>query len=130
MSLENELKIRFGGFWNSLVILLVLIICLRFSSIQLTGEPLWSSIACSFYLFLVCIGVGFITAILKVILGYFNDTASRLTKAANFTLGLKYGFVSAGMLVFIVGVFHLDDFIGPFQLIVDAVFANFLAWAT
>lgn len=30
MSMESEIRMRFGGFWNSLILLFVIIICLRF----------------------------------------------------------------------------------------------------
>ena len=52
MNMETEFKAKFGGIWNSLIILLVIIICLRFSSIELADEDLGTRLKCSLHLFL------------------------------------------------------------------------------
>lgn len=70
MSMESEFKAKFGGFWNSLVILLVIIICLRFSSIELAEEDLGTRLACSLQLFLACIGAGIVLGILRIFLSF------------------------------------------------------------
>ena len=87
MSMESEFKAKFGGFWNSLVILLVIIICLRFSSIELAGEDLGTRLSCSLHLFLSCIGAGVVLGILRIFLSFSNDTYTRAPASANVAVG-------------------------------------------
>ncbi len=123
MSLEREIKARFGGIWNTIVILFVVIVCLRFSSIELAEENLHERISYSLCLLLTALGVGFALGILKIILSYSNEPHSRLSSAANFASGLKYGFVAVGIFLFIVGVMQLENFLGPLQTFLDSLFA-------
>ena len=125
MSMESEFKAKFGGFWNSLVILLVIIICLRFSSIELAGEDLGTRLSCSLHLFLSCIGAGVVLGILRIFLSFSNDTYTRAPASANFTTGVRFGIVAGGTLILIVGM--LENFLGPLQPIVDALFGKLYA---
>lgn len=124
MSLEKEIKERFGGIWNSIVILFFVIVFLRFSSIELAEENLNERISYSLCLFFTALGVGFVVGILKMIFANFNEPHSRFSKATNFAAGLKYGFVAVGLLIFIVGVMQLDNFLGPLQPLLDAIFGK------
>ena len=124
MSLENEIKARFGGIWNSIVVLFVVIVCLRFSSIELAAEDLSERLSHSLCLFFIALGVGFALGIVKMIFSNFNEPHSRFSKAANFASGLKYGFVVVGMLIFIVGVMQLENFLGPLQPLLDSLFGK------
>jgi len=125
--MESEFKAKFGGFWNSLVILLVIIICLRFSSLELAGEDLGTRLSCSLQLFLSCIGAGIILGILRIFLSFSNDTYTRAPASANFTSGLRFGIVAGGTLILLAGMLQLENFLGPLQLIVDALFAKLYA---
>lgn len=122
MSLESEVKAKFGGIWNSLVILLVIIICLRFSSIELAEEDLGTRLSCSLQLFLSTIGIGIVLGILRIFLSFSNDTYTRAPASANFTSGIRYGIVAGGTLILIIGMVQLDNFLGPLQPVVDALF--------
>lgn len=52
MNFETEMRARFGGFWNSLLLLLIIIIFLRFSAIELATEGLGAKLSLSLKLFL------------------------------------------------------------------------------
>ncbi|MCB1986607.1 MAG: hypothetical protein H6936_09360 [Burkholderiales bacterium] len=127
MSMESEFKAKFGGFWNSLVILLVIIICLRFSSIELAEEDLGTRLACSLQLFLACIGAGIVLGILRIFLSFSNDTYTRAPASANFTSGIRFGIVAGGALIMIIGMLQLENFLGPLQPVVDALFGKLYA---
>lgn len=127
MSMESEFKAKFGGFWNSLVILLIIIICLRFSSLELAEEDLGTRVMCSLHLFLSCIGAGIVLGILRIFLSFSNDTYTRAPASANFTSGVRYGIVAGGVLILIVGMLQLDNFLGPLQPVVDALFGKLYA---
>ena len=122
MSLENEIKARFGGVWNSIVVILVVIVCLRFSSLAVAEEDLGERVSYALCLFFIALGVGFALGILKIIFSYANEPHSRFSGAANFAAGLKYGFVAVGILIFIVGIMQLENFLGPLQIFFDALF--------
>ncbi len=127
MSMESEVKAKFGGFWNSLVILLVIIICLRFSSIALAEEELGERLLCSLHLFLICIGAGIVLGILRIFLSFSNETYTRAPAAANFTSGIRFGIVAGGVLILLAGVVQLENFLGPLQAVLDALFAKLYA---
>jgi len=127
MNMESEFKAKFGGIWNSLIILLVIIICLRFSSIELADEGLGERLKCSLHLFLSCLGAGIVLGILRIFLSFSNDTYTRAPASANFTSGIRFGLVAGGLLILLVGMMQLENFLGPFQPIVDALFGKLYA---
>lgn len=127
MSMESEVRTRFGGFWNSLILLLVIIICLRFSSLEFADENLTKRILCAFHLFLGCIAAGFLLGIFRIFLAFSNQTYTRAPASANFTSGLKYGIVAGGLLILIVGMLQLDNFLGVFQPIVTGLVTKLIA---
>jgi len=127
MSMESEFKAKFGGFWNSLVILLVIIICLRFSSIELAEEDLGERLLCSLHLFLMSIGAGIVLGIFRIFLSFSNETYTRAPASANFTSGIRFGIVAGGTLILIVGMLQLENFLGPLQPVVDALFGKLYA---
>lgn len=124
MSLESEIKAKLGGFWNSFLLLLIVIICLRFSSIELAGESLAAKVTCAFYLFVSCLGAGVVMGFIKMLLSFSTEPYARAPKSTSFALGMKYGIVTAGVLVFIVGFINLENFLGPFQVLVDALYGK------
>ena len=126
MSFESEMKARFGGFWNSLVLLLVVIICLRFSIIEWASEDLGTRLFHSFKLFFWCVLFGVLLAILKIIFSVSNPPYAKLPASANFVWGLKRGITIGGLLIFIVGVLHLENFLGVFQPFLDKLLENLL----
>ncbi|MEI2767688.1 MAG: hypothetical protein V9E86_04125, partial [Nitrosomonas sp.] len=121
MSMESEMRANFGGFWNSLILLFVVIVCMRFASLEQVGESLAERILCGIHLFLGCIAAGFLLGILRIFLGFSNDTYTRAPASANFTQGLKYGIVMGGILIFIIGILQLDNFLGVFQPIASGL---------
>lgn len=127
MSFENEMRVKFGGFWNSLILLFVIVVCLRFSSLELADKGLWDRVHCALHLFFGCIATGILLGILRMFLGFSNDTYTRAPASVNFATGLKYGVTAGGLLVFVVGVLQLDNFMGAFQPMVNAILAKLLA---
>jgi cytochrome b561 len=126
MSLESEMRARFGGIWNSLLLLFVIIICLRFSSIAFAEDDLGARVHCSIHLFLGCLAAGLLMGLLRMFLATTNDTYTRAPGSANFASGMKYGILAAGFLILIAGMIQLDGFLGPFQPILDVLFAKLL----
>ncbi len=126
MSLESEMKTRFGGIWNSIVLLFVIIICLRFAGIAMAEHDLFDRVHCAIHLFLGCLVAGLLMGLLRMFLATTNDTHTRAPGSANFASGMKYGILAAGFLILIAGMVQLDGFLGPFQPILDVIFAKFL----
>ena len=127
MSMESEIKAKFGGFWNSIVLLLVIVICLRFSSLELAAENLVERVHCALHLFLGCVAAGVLLGILRIFLAFSNQTYTRAPASANFAQGLKYGIVGGGLLILIVGVLQLNNFLGVFQPILTGFLAKLTA---
>ncbi len=127
MSMESEMRMRFGGFWNSLILLFVIIVCLRFSSLEFVDENLTRRVFCALHLFLGCIAAGVLLGILKIFLAFSNQTYTRAPASANFTLGLKYGIVAGGLLILIIGVLQLNNFLGVFQPMINGLLAKLTA---
>lgn len=127
MSMESEIRSKFGGFWNSLILLFVIIVCLRFSSLELADESLTKRILCAANLFMGCLAAGFLLGILRIFLGFSNETYTRAPASANFTRGLKYGIVSGGLLIMLVGALQLENFFGVFQPVVTGVISKLTA---
>lgn len=127
MNMETEFRAKFGGFWNSLIILLVIIICLRFSSIALADAELGERLMCSLHLFMASLAAGIVLGVLRIFLSFSNDTYTRAPASANFTTGIRYGLVAGGMLILLVGMMQLENFLGPFQPIMDALFGKLYA---
>lgn len=127
MSMESEFRMRFGGFWNSLILLFVIIVCLRFSSLEFADENLIKRVFCALHLFLGCIATGVLLGILKIFLAFSNQTYTRAPASANFARGLKYGIVAGGLMILIVGVLQLNNFLGVFQPIFNGLLAKLTA---
>ena len=126
MSFESEMRARFGGFWNSLVLILVAIICLRFSAIEWAEEDLGTRLYHSFKLILWCILFGLFLAIMKIIFSSSNPPHLKLPASANFAWGLKRGITMGGFLILLVGIVHLENFMGVFQPFIDKLLGNLL----
>ncbi len=127
MSMESEIRGRFGGFWNSLILLFVIIICLRFASLELAEENLTTRVLCGLHLFLGCVAAGILLGILKIFLAFSNQTYTRAPASANFAAGLKYGIVAGGILILMVGMMQLNNFLGVFQPIFNGLLAKLTA---
>ena len=124
MSMESEMRAKFGGLWNSFLLLFVVIVCMRFSGLEQAGERLSEKILCGIHLFLGCIAAGILLGILRIFLGFSNDTYTRAPASANFTQGLKYGIVGGGVLIFLIGLLHFDNFLGVFQPVAHGLAAK------
>jgi hypothetical protein len=127
MSMESEIRARFGGFWNSLILLFVIVICLRFSSLELAEENLAERIFCALHLFLGCIAAGVLLGILRIFLSFSNQTYTRAPASANFVSGLKYGIVGGGLLILMIGILQLNNFLGVFQPMLNGLLAKITA---
>ncbi|QOJ23747.1 MAG: hypothetical protein HRU78_08850 [Gammaproteobacteria bacterium] len=127
MSMESEFRMRFGGFWNSLILLFVIIVCLRFSSLEFADENLTKRVFCALHLFLGCIATGVLLGILRIFLAFSNQTYTRAPASANFARGLKYGIVAGGLMILIVGTLQLNNFLGVFQPMVNGLLTKLTA---
>ncbi len=127
MSMESEIRTRFGGVWNSLILLFVIIVCLRFASLELVQESLAVRVHYAIHLFLGCLAAGILLGILKIFLALSNQTYTRAPASANFVMGIKYGIVAGGLLILIVGMLQLNNFLGVFQPMVNGLLAKLTA---
>lgn len=127
MSMESEIRARFGGIWNSLTLLFVIVVCLRFAGLEFADESLIKRIFCAIHLFMGCVAAGFLLGILRIFLGFSNETHTRAPASANFARGLKYGIVSGGLLIMLVGALQLNNFFGVFQPIITGLVAKLTA---
>ncbi len=127
MSMESEFRTRFGGFWNSLILLFVIIVCLRFANLELAQESLSERVHCAIHLFLGCVAAGILLGILKIFLSFSNQTYTRAPASANFVHGIKYGIVAGGLLIFVVGMMQLNNFLGVFQPIANGLLGKLTA---
>lgn len=125
--MESEFRVRFGGFWNSLILLFVIIVCLRFSSLEFADENLTKRVFGALHLFMGCIATGILLGILKIFLAFSNQTYTRAPASANFARGLKYGIVAGGLLILLVGILQLNNFLGVFQPMVNGLLAKLTA---
>ncbi|MCH9638514.1 MAG: hypothetical protein K0U40_03370 [Betaproteobacteria bacterium] len=124
MSLESEMKARFGGIWNTLLLLFVIIVCLRFSGIAMAEDDLYDRLHCSVHLFLGCLVAGILMGLLRMFLATTNDSHTRAPGSANFASGMKYGILAGGFLILIAGMVQLEGFLGPLQPVLDVLFAK------
>ncbi len=124
MSMESEIKARFGGFWNTLVLLIVIAICLRFASLEWAAESLSQRVHGAVHLFLGCFAAGILFGILRIFLSFSNQTYTRAPASANFASGLKYGIVGGGLMILFVGLLQLNNFLGVFQPILTGILAK------
>ena len=72
MNFETEIRARFGGFWNSLLLLLIIIIFLRFSAIELATEGLGAKLSLSLKLFFGFAIFGVVLALFKMLFSSSN----------------------------------------------------------
>ncbi len=124
MSMESEIKTRFGGFWNTLILLIVIAICLRFASLEWAAESLSQRVHGAVHLFLGCFAAGMLLGILRIFLSFSNQTYTRAPASANFASGLKYGIVGGGLMILLVGLLQLSNFLGVFQPILTGILAK------
>jgi hypothetical protein len=119
----NELKKRFGGFWNAIFLIAVLVICLRFAGAEWKAEELGTRLLYALYLVLIVAAVGIVVALAKLLLTKFNPPrySSASTVSADVAWGLKYGIASGTLIVFTIGVLMVDDYLGPVKTLFDLV---------
>ncbi|MBK7352850.1 MAG: hypothetical protein IPI97_07145 [Nitrosomonas sp.] len=119
MNFETEMRARFGGFWNSLLLLLIIIIFLRFSAIELATEGLGAKLSLSLKLFFGFALFGVVLALFKMLFSSSNPPYYRLPASVNIAWGLKRGLVIGGILILIIGILHHDNFLGVLQPLLE-----------
>ncbi|WP_240143677.1 hypothetical protein [Nitrosomonas sp. JL21] len=60
-------------------------------------------------------------------MSFSNQTYTRAPASANFVQGIKYGIVTGGLLILIVGMMQLNNFLGVFQPIANGILAKLTA---
>lgn len=123
MDWTNELGKRFGGFWNALFLIVVLVICLRFAGAEWKASALGIRLLYGLYLVLGVFIAGVIFALVKVGLTKFNPSRYSTTSAvpADVAWGLKYGITAGALVVFVIGLLMVDNYLGPLKEVIDFV---------
>ena len=122
MDWVNELKKKFGGFGNTVFLILGLVVCLRFSGAEWKDRELFDRLLFALYLVLGVILTGIIFGIGTAVLRRFKRTAySAPNTPADFVSGLKYGMVLGTIVVFTVGLLMVDDYLSPIKELFDTI---------
>jgi len=122
---SSVIKSEFSGFWNLVFIIAVLVVCLRFSDAAWGSADFDLRLQGTFYLFGLVIALSSLFAIFRLILLKLKPPQHKyghpyLTAIAR---AFKYGFVLGGLLVTTIGVLMVDNFLNPFQDLIDRVFS-------
>jgi hypothetical protein len=118
----DEFKKRFGGFWNTIFLILVLIVCLRFSGAEWKDKELQERLLYALYLVLGVISTGIFFGIGTAVLKRFKRSGYATPNTpVDFVSGLKYGTVLGTVVVFTIGLLMVDDYLGPIKELVDVV---------
>lgn len=123
MDWTNELSKRFGGFWNAVFLLSVLVICLRFAGAEWKAKELDIRLLYALYLVLLVVATGIVLALVKVTLTKLSPPrySSASTVPADVAWGLKNGIASGALIVFVIGVLMVDNYLGPVKDLIDLV---------
>jgi hypothetical protein len=121
------IKAQFGGFWNLFFIIGVLVVCLRFSDAEWGTSDLEIRLQNALYLFGSII---FLSAIFAIIRGITLKIKPLQIKYGHpyfnaIMLAAKYGFVTGGVLVTIIGVLMVEDFFKPFNAFIEQLLSIF-----
>ena len=117
--LAYELNKRFSGGWNSLILVLLVIICLRFSGAEWKDEVLGIRLLYSLYILFAVAGLGIVFASAKVLLIRFGHHTYGYTYSDAIAGGLKYGVNAGTIIVFAIGILMVDNYLGPVKDILD-----------
>lgn len=122
MNISREIKKRFGGGWNTILLILILMVCLRFSGAEWKEEGLDVRFLRGIYLLLAVIGLGILIAGIKLFIARLDSPSYWMNSADEvFASGLKLGILVGGIFVFFVGILLVDNFLGPFQGVIDTI---------
>lgn len=123
MNWSEEIRKRFGGFWNTLFLLVVLVVCLRFAGAEWKARELEVRLLYALYLLLAVVAVGIVAAVTKLGVTKLNPPryATGSSVAADVVWGLKYGMAAGVALVFTVGLLQVDNYLGPLKELIDLV---------
>ena len=122
MDWVDEFKKRFGGFWNTVFLIVVLIVCLRFAGAEWKDNELQERLLYALYLVLGVISTGVIFGIGSAILKRFKRSGYSTPNApVDFVSGLKHGTVLGAIVVFTIGLLMIDDYLGPIKEFVDVL---------
>lgn len=120
MDWVDEFRKRFGGFWNTVFLIAVLIVCLRFAGAEWKDKEFQERLLYALYLVLGVISTGILFGIGSAILKRFKRSGySDPNAAVDFVSGLKHGTVLGTIVVFAIGLLMVDDYLGPIKGFVD-----------
>jgi hypothetical protein len=113
MGFGEEFQQRFGGLWNTIFLILLVVVCLRFAGAEWTGAPLRTRLLVALYLFLGCVGCGIIFALSRIIVALSEPSYSRPSTPESIVWGLKYGAATGMVLLILAGILLVKDFLTP-----------------
>ena len=122
MSFEEELRRRFGGFWNTIFLIVVVVVCLRFAGAEWAGAPLGKRLLVALCLFLGCTGLGIPFSLGRIFAARSKPISGRPTTAESIAWGLKYGVGTGTVLLVLVGALMVKDFLGPLLDLLSKLF--------
>jgi len=123
MDWVEEFKKRFGGFWNTILLVTGLVICLRFTGAEWKDQALALRLLYALYLVLGVTALGIAWGTAAVILGRVRSGTSFLAPrtASHFVSGMKYGLTVGIVIVFTVGLLMVEDYLGPLKELFDVL---------
>ena len=127
MDWVDEFKKRFGGFWNTILLIAGLVICLRFAGAEWKSEELQERLLFALYLILGIAATGLIWGSATAILSRMGKTLySTPSTAAHFISGMKYGVIVGIVVIFSVGLLMVDEYLGPLKELFDVLVKKIL----
>jgi hypothetical protein len=123
----NTIKTEFGGLLNSLLIILVLIVCLRFSDAAWGTADVQMRFLRALYMFGSIISLSVIFVIIRAISLKVHPLQIKYGHPyfKAIMISAKYGFVTGGILVAIAGILIVNDFLDPFKDFIELTLSIF-----
>jgi hypothetical protein len=123
MDVLDQIKKRFGGTLNAVLLIAILMVCIRFSGAEWAEEVLGVRLLRALYIIAGAIGFGLLFAAVSVAIAYYGSTSAfRMNRVDEVGVSaFKKGVVIAGIVVFTVGLLLVKDYLGPFQKVIDTL---------
>ncbi len=122
MDIAGQIKKKFAGLSNAIVLILILIACVRFSGAewQAPEYDLGVRLLRAFYIVLGVIALGFLMAAARLIIARFDSPAFWKNRADEIAVSaFKTGLIIGGIIVFAAGVLLVKDYLGPFEKVIE-----------
>jgi hypothetical protein len=123
MNIAGELKKRFTGWLNSIVLMAIFCICFRFAGAEWKSLDLGTRALRGLYILLGVVGVGLLGAVLRLWIARLDSPSYWRTRADEVAVaGLKVGVLVGGAIVFLMGLLLVDEYLGPFGKLLEKLF--------